>query len=262
MDETGGGDERALTNYLWIQLLSGVAPTDNQTITGTTSGATAVVNVSVIARALGAVFLGQSTGTAIIGAYGIGIEASDLSANDKVTDLTDTLQLPPNNVKFHVYGCTSGDYILLCVDSGSTSPAFTQLTLATTLNSAGRTQVDVGAGNIPADTQASGTLRITLDSGVRRYQAYTSHDGDRYFTIPSTDYSGGNAATAGNGVMLSYMDRAASDNDEEVTFKYSIARTLFARVRWGGALPIKTFESTGGLTSGGGSITVNRAQDY
>jgi len=45
---------------LWMQLLTGVAPTDGQTITGGTSSATVDVNVTVITRVLPSTFVGAS----------------------------------------------------------------------------------------------------------------------------------------------------------------------------------------------------------
>ncbi len=98
---------------MWIQLLTGVAPTDNQTITGGSSGATCLVNVTVTERTISAPFCGVSTGSAIIGAYGFGIESTDLTQNDKVFDLTNTQYQAPNYVTFTVGGIVSGDRVLV-----------------------------------------------------------------------------------------------------------------------------------------------------
>jgi hypothetical protein len=98
---------------MWIQLLTGVAPTDNQTITGGSSGATCLVNVTVTERTISAPFCGVSTGSAIIGAYGFGIESTDLTQNDKVFDLTNTQYSAPNYVTFTVGGIVSGDRVLV-----------------------------------------------------------------------------------------------------------------------------------------------------
>lgn len=94
---------------MWIQLLTGVAPTDNQVITGVTSTATCQVNVTVTERSLSFPWCGASTGSAIIGAYGFGIQPSDLTASDKLFDLTNTQRVPPNNVTFTVGGLVSGE---------------------------------------------------------------------------------------------------------------------------------------------------------
>lgn len=98
---------------MWIQLLTGVAPTDNQTITGGTSTATCLVNVTVTERTISQPFCGVSTGSAIIGAYGFGVEALDLSASDKVFDLNNTQYSPPNFQTGTVAGLVSGeDYVV------------------------------------------------------------------------------------------------------------------------------------------------------
>jgi hypothetical protein len=250
------------TGTMWIQLIAGVAPTNTLTITGVTSGRHVDVNGSVTARSLSPVFLGQSTGSALIGAFGIGVEAADLTQNDKVFDLTNTLRTPPNNQNFTVSGLVVGeDRVLVTNDSGSVGIDYDQMTLGTTLNASGRTQVDVGAGNIPADTPQTGNLRIKLDTGIYRLQPYTSHDGSRYFTIPSTDYSGANAATAGNNVFLAYIDKLAGATSEAVTLKYNANRTMFVRVRDGGGTPIKTFEATAVFGTAGGGTTAIRTSD-
>lgn len=103
---------------MWIQLLTGVAPTDNQTITGGTSGATNLVNVTVTERTISTPFCGVSTGSAIIGAYGFGIESADLTQNDKVFDLTNTQYSPPNFVTFTVSGIVSGEDRVLVAPKG------------------------------------------------------------------------------------------------------------------------------------------------
>jgi len=89
---------------MWIQLLTGVAPTDGLTITGALSGATVDVNVTVTDRTVSTPFVGVSTGSALIGAYGFGVLAADLTQNDKVFDLTNTQYSPPNIVTFTVSG--------------------------------------------------------------------------------------------------------------------------------------------------------------
>jgi len=94
---------------MWIQLTKGVAPTDGQTITGFTSTATCLVNVTVTERPLSFPWCGASTGSSIIGSYGFGIEAADLTASDKVFDLTNTQHIPPNNVQFTVGGLIASE---------------------------------------------------------------------------------------------------------------------------------------------------------
>lgn len=102
-------DSTTAPTKMWIQLLTGVPPTDGQTITGA-STATADVNVTVTERVLSFPFCGASTGSAIVGAYGFGIEYNDLAVNDKMTSLAGGApKSPPNNVTFTVGGMVSGD---------------------------------------------------------------------------------------------------------------------------------------------------------
>lgn len=242
---------------MWIQLLTGVAPTDNQTITGGTSGATNTVNVTVTERTISTPFCGVSTGSAIIGAYGFGIESSDLSQNDKVFDLTNTQYQAPNYVTFTVAGLVSGDRVLVTNDENSNID-YNQFTLNGALTGAAVTSVVVN-GTIPADTPATGTIRINRADGQ-----YTRHPYSAWatstFTITSHDFSSNNASNSAN-VFISYIDDAASGATMTFTSVYAADRTLFIRVRDGGGTPIKTFETTGTLGSSGGSTTAIRTSD-
>ena len=321
---------------LWMQLLTGVAPTDNQVITGGTSSATCAVNVTVTERTVATPSVGASTGSSIIGAYGLGIETADLSATDKVTDLNNALKVPPNNVTFTVGGLVSTEDRVLVAPLGYsfaydgeaggpfqrgetltfTSPAGTgylsslqddgttgrleirlltgsppvdnstisggtsgctaavngavaasedprQLKLLTTLSGAAVTSV-VCTAAIPTDTPATGTIRIQLNSGIFRRVAYTSYT-SATFTIGSTDFSTdnatGGAVEAGNSIFISYIDLIAAAATASFTGVYLADRSLFVRVRDGGVTPIKTFETTGTLGSGGGSTTAIRTSD-
>ena len=177
--------------------------------------------------------------------------------NDKLFDLTNTQRVPPNNVTFTVYGLVSGEDRVLVTndDSGIDTD---QMSLNTTLNGASETSVVVNS--IPADTPSSGVLRIVLDTGINRRVTYTSWSGST-FTIPSTDFTDPNDATAGNDVYIGYIDKLAAATSENFTVVYNSDRTLFVRVRDGGGTPIKTFETTGTLGSAGGSTTAIRTSD-
>jgi hypothetical protein len=245
---------------MWIQLLTGVAPTDNQTITGGTSGATCLVNVTVTERTISAPFCGASTGSSIIGAFGFGVEALDLSNADKVFDLTNTLYQAPNYVTFTVNGIVSGeDYVLVGPASGGVLD-LDQFTLNGTLTGASVTSVVVNEA-IPGDTPSSGTIRIQRANGAYTRHAYSAYNaGTKTFTITSHDFSTNNAADDAN-CYISYIDKLADSTSASFTAVYVSTRDLFIRVRDGGASPIKTFESTGSLGSGGGSATAVRTSD-
>ena len=243
---------------LWLQLLTGVAPTDNQTITGGTSSATCLVNVTVTERTLSFPYMGSSTGSAISGAYGFGVEALDLTASDKLVDLNNTTYSPPNFVTFTVQGLVSGEDYVLVTNDESSNIDFDQMTLNGALTGAAVTAVVVN-GSIPADTPSTGTIRILRASGIYSRHAYTAWSGST-FTIGSTNFSTNNAANGAN-VFISYIDKLAASTSEAFTAVFSSTRTLFIRVRDGGASPIKTFESTGTLGSAGGSATAVRTSD-
>lgn len=245
---------------MWIQLLTGVAPTDNQTITGGTSAATCLVNVTVADRTLSFPFCGVSTGSAIIGAYGFGIEALDLSASDKVFDLTNTQRVAPNYVTFTVGGIVSGeDYVLVAPASGGVIDS-DFFTLDGALTGGAVTSVIVNEA-IPADTPATGTLRILRANGAYTRHPYSAYNsGTKTFTITSHDFSSNNAADNTN-CYPAYIDKLAGAASEAFTAVYSGDRSLYVRVRDGGVTPIKTFETTGTLGSAGGSATAVRTSD-
>ena len=251
-------DDNGTTGTFWIQLLTGVAPSAN-TITGGTSSATATASTVTARTVPKKCFLGTYTGSAIIGAYGIGIQPADLSSSDQVFDLTNTQISPPNNATFTVSGLVSTeDRVLVGPEDGAGGLDVDQFALDTTLSGATETAVVVGA-TIPTDTPATGTIRIQLDDGTYRRIAYTSYTAAT-FTIGSTDFSTTNA-TASNNVFISYIDELASGTTASFTSIYASDRTLFVRVRDGGGTPIKTFETTGTLSSSGGSVTAIRTSD-
>lgn len=246
---------------MWIQLLTGVVPTDNQTITGGTSGATNLVNVTVTERTVSTPMCGASTGSSIIGAYGFGIEALDLSASDKVFDLTNTLRQAPNYVTFTVGGLVSGeDYVLVAPNDGGAID-LNQFTLNGALTGAAVTSVVVNEA-IPADTPATGSIRILRANGAYTRHPYSAYNtGTKTFTITSHDFSTNNAANAAN-TYVSYIDKLAAATSEAFTAVYAGSdRSLYIRVRDGGGTPIKTFETTGTLGAGGGSATAVRTSD-
>jgi hypothetical protein len=260
-------DDNGSTGTMWIQLLTGVAPSDGDTITGGTSSATCDVDGSVTSRTVSTPFFGSSTGTAIIGAFGLGIQASDLSANDSVIDLGNSTNQPPNNVTFTVNGTTNAvGYLIVgpwdgsSVDiNGDPETDYDQMTLQSNQTGAAVTSLQMSA-SIPTDTPSSGSIRVTLNNGRRRYVSYTSYTGDT-FAISSTDFSA-ESANAGNGVFVSYIDKVPSGTSESFTSVYNSDRQLVVKHRNGASgSPEKEFISSSTLGSSGGSINLIRASD-
>ena len=252
---------------MWIQLLTGTAPSNGDTITGGSSSATATCSGTPVERSVSTPFVGVSTGSSIIGAYGLGIEYADLSASDKVFDLTNTQYSPPNNVQFTVNGLVSGEDRVLVGPENAGALDSGQFLLNAAIT-AGDTSITVKAGtetpgtgtNSETDTPSAGTIRVKGDDNVYHrvtYTGYTVAAG----TMTFTGCSGAPDASVDNEVFISYIDKLAGSTAESVTVTYAADRDVFIRVRDGGATPIKTFESTGTIGSGGGSTTVIRTSD-
>ena len=253
-------DSTTSPTKMWIQLLTGTAPTNGLSITGASTAA-ATVNGSPTSRTIGQCFLGQSTGTSIIGTYGIGIEATDLTNTDKLFDLNNAQQIPPNLVTFTLAGVVSGeDRVLVGPKDTGNAFKFDQLSLGTTLSGTGLNSVVVSTA-IPSDTPSAGTIRVELDTGVYRRVEYSSWDTSTFTTASGLDFEAPDDATSGNNVFISYIDQLADDT--EVTFQavYDADRSLYIRVRDGGGSPIKTFETPSSLGSAGGSSTAIRTSD-
>ena len=274
-DDKAGGegvllalDDNGTTGDLYIQLISGSAPVDNLPLEGRTSGADALVNVTVTTRVISPEFVGVSTGSNIIGAYGIGFATADVGASDLFFDLSNTQRQPPNNVTMTVTGLVSGEDRILVGPRSAGVLDKAQMSLSTTLNGAGETAVVVGT--IPSETPTEGNtsntrLRIQNDDGVFRRQAYDSFTGST-FTIPSSAYDGATGsltflATSGNDVFLAYIDVLADATTEAFTAVYTSDRDLILRVRDGGGTPIKTIENPITFGSSSFSTAVVRQSD-
>ena len=262
-------DSTTAGTMLWMQILSGVVPSAN-TITGD-GGATATAGtVTDRVSTLSFPFVGASTGSAIIGAYGVGVEATDLTANDKVTDLGANVITPPNYVTNTVGGLVSGeDRVLVASWDGSSydvngDPEIEkdQLTLDETLTTDDITEFDVSAA-IPTDTPSSGYVRLTDDLGFERRLHYSSYSGVT-FTIDTTDGNedfGTVNATTGNNVYIGYVDKLADASTAVFTGVFLAGRQLVVIVRDGDTSPIKQFISAWSFTDSNQTITAIRTTD-
>lgn len=274
---TGGGvatvlavDDNGTTGTVWVQLIKGTTPADNTVCYKVGDGNhddVLTVDGSVTSRTLPATFIGVSTGSAIIGGFGIGIDPTDLTQNDQLFDLTNTLRVPPNNVTFTVSGLVSGEDYVLVGPATSGDLDTNQLTLAAALTTDNITAVQFDA-TLPADTPSSGTVRVFDDNGVARRLEYgsisTTTNPNDTLDITSTDGNEDFAsvnASATNDVFLSYIDELAVGTSANYTAVYSADRDLFVRVRDGGSTPIRTFETPATLTNSGGSATAIRTSD-
>lgn len=253
-------DDVNAASKMWVQLLTGTVPADNTTLTGGTSGATCLTEFTTGSsqdRPISKPFVGASTGSAIIGAYGLGIEAADLLATDKVFDLTDTLRTPPNNVTFSVGGLEIGEDRVLVTTADGLNIDYNENTLNGALT--GVTTSVVVTNAIAGDTPTTGTIRIQRNDGLYSLHPYSAWSGST-FTITSHDFTANPAADLNN-VFISYIDKLATSATESFTAVYSGDRQLFIRVRDGESTPIKTFETNGTLGTNGGGVTAIRTSD-
>lgn len=260
-------DSTTAGTKMWIQLLTGVIPA-TQTLTG--AGGGTATSGTVTSRPLSFPFIGASTGSALIGGYGVGVETNDLTNNDTLFDLTNTSINPPNNVTFAVGGLVSGeDRVLVAPWDGTTTdsngdPAIQQdqLSIATALTIDNVTSVVV-AETIPSDTPSTGTIRVVDNNGFDRRLEYSSYTGST-FTISSTDGQEDFAtvnASIGNDVYITYIDKLATATTASYTAVYSSDRDLVVVVRDGGASPIKQFISSATFGSSNTTVTAIRTSD-
>jgi len=248
--------------------LTGVIPAANL-ITGATNSASGTAG-TVTVRTISKPFCGASTGSAIIGAYGLGIEVADLTSSDSVIDLGANTITPPNYVTNTVSGLISTeDRVLVAPWNGSTTdtngdPAITkdQLSLSGNLTTDNITSIVV-AEAIPSDTPNTGYIRVTDNNGFERRLHYTSWVTST-FTVNTTD---GNEdfnsvnATSGNDIYIAYIDELASGTTASFTSVQAGSRNLVVLVRDGAATPIKQFISSWTQTTSAGSITAIRTTD-
>lgn len=260
---TGSGQMLAINSptagtRIWLQLLTGTAPVAAQVITGGTSGGTAIVT-STVERPVSTPFAGASIGSALLGAYGVGITPLQLTASDRLLDLNNTQRIPPNLVTFTITNLVSGDTVTAFPSTGTVIDT-DQLTLDAALSGAAVTSIVVNEV-IPTDTPSTGFIRITRTSGVRTRHAYTAYSGST-FTIGSTDFSVDGALINAH-VFVGYIDGTAAGASMSFTAVYLADRSLFVRVRRADpATAIKTFESPNAqLGAAGGNVAITRISD-
>jgi hypothetical protein len=272
VDNTASGS----ATKLWMQILTGVAPSSG-TITGN-GGATATVSAQ-IERPVSTPYSGVSTGSALIGAFGFGIQATDLQPSDLVTNLTGGTKSPPLNVTIAVGGVVSGeDYILVGPSTGSSALQKNQFALDAGIT-AGAGSITLSAGQetpgtgtkAEKDTPAAGTIRVQDNSGVFQRVSYTgvTHGSG---TITFTGCAGAPTADAANETFISYIDALynGTTTTDRFTAQYFGSkpagdRSLFVRVRDGGtagdAQGIKTFEVETNRSNATASVTAIRTAD-
>jgi hypothetical protein len=191
-DNTGAGE-------LYIQILTGVSPVEDNRIRSPNTPLTNLVDATnvIVPRVINPEFVGTSTGSNIIGAYGIGFDPDEVNSSDRFTDLAGDPRIPQNNVQFTVSGLIAGeDRVLVGPRTTTTLERGMWLTATAALNTLTETAVILGTGSdtVPfPDAQENwpdaGTgalvsrLRIARDDGIFQLIPYDSHNGTTTFTL-------------------------------------------------------------------------------
>lgn len=259
-------DDQGANGIFYGQLTKGIAPLDNAELYDATDHTDYyTLSADSTPRPVSTPFVGVSTGSALIGAYGLGLEAGDTAAADTYFDLGNNPITPPNTVTMTASGFISGDYVLVTEKHATNLDIlFNQMTLNGTLSATNVVTVTVN-DPLPTDTPltaaSKGSIRIERDDGLYSLHRYTSFDSTAdTFTIPTTDFSTNEAASTNN-VFVGYLDYTASGTSDTFSYVYDSDRTHFMRCRDGGVTPIKTAEGQGDMTNTGGTISINRIDD-
>jgi hypothetical protein len=301
---TGGGvgvclavDDDGGAGNLYIQLIRGTIAGDNaiwynaQTNLGTLSVANTLTQFNAAtARTVSTPFVGVSTGTNIIGAYGIGFETDQIDDGDTLTALDGNPYSRPNLVTNTVGGLSQDgddDRVIVAewdtvTDGGGGAgydvngdPLFNkkQMAINATYTSADQATITIGHANgdnvtIPSDTPSSGTIRVLDDNDFERWIPYSSWSGT-VFTVNTghpdignnNDFDGVNATT-GNLCYVTYIDENAATATLNFQSTYSADRPLVVVVRNGfSTAPIKQFIAEWSLTANNQQINAIRTTD-
>jgi hypothetical protein len=219
-------DDNGTTGELYIQVISGSNPVENSVIrvsdtTGDPLADLALATATITSRTLIPEFLGTSTGSNIIGAYGIGFDPNDVGASDRFISLDNSPRTPPNNVVFTVSGLVAGeDRVLVGPRTGALLDrgqwlVSTALTLATETSLVVKTGTDTAGPFDPLlenwpDTGVGddvSRLRIERADGIYARVPYDSHDSSNTFTLGTAATGVINMEVSGVGAAGGQFDR-------------------------------------------------------
>ena len=212
-EELGGGtgiilakDDNGATGEVYLQVLSGVNPVNNNRIRTDDVTADPLLDyvdatATLNSRTVIPEFLGTSTGSNIIGAYGIGFDTADVGASDRFTSLDNTSRVPPNNVVFTVSGLVAGEDRVLVGPRTGTSLNTAQLATDVTLSGAAETVIQCSAA-VPTETPTTGTVRVKLNSGIFKRVRYQSNSGNDYTILADDTFVDGDVTTGTDNVTL------------------------------------------------------------
>jgi len=220
---TNGGVLHVLANddtndILYVQVLKGLMPGDDDVLyyAGTSLGAADHTDYLLVANEVDTIteyslsrtapYIGVSTGTALIGAHGVGVDNDPgvLSATDKVVPLGETTPISPPLSVTNTYSglSTTNDQILVVATDGFTTDingdptvGAAYFTIATALTTGAEVTVtvdqDLSETDIDTWLPTSGYISIVNDEGLVVDHVYSGYaTGPNTFTITSHDFSG------------------------------------------------------------------------
>lgn len=211
-DKSGGTgivcalDDNGTSGEAYIQILSGVAPVDNSVIYSSNNVLNSITATSaIVSRTLNPEFLGTSTGSNIIGAYGQCFLPTDVGSSDTFFDLGNVQRTPPNNQTFTVSGLVAGEDRVLVGPRSAGALNRAQQASNATLSATNETLVSIGAA-VPAGTPSSGTVRVELNSGIYkrvRYESVVDNTTNHDYTILTGDtFTSADVATGTDNITL------------------------------------------------------------
>jgi len=303
---TGGGvivalalDDDTGTGNLYGQVIKGTVSADTDLLYFMNDDLTALNVANYLTqsgaateRTIALPWVGTSTGTNIIGAYGVGFETDQVDDGDTLTALDGDPYSRPNLVTNAVGGLSQDgddDRVLVAewdTDSGDVGqgagydingdPVINkqQMAINVLLDADDETQITIGHANgdnltVPIDTPAAGSLRVIDDAGYERFIPYSSWTG-LVFTINTGHPDIGNnndflsnEAAVGNLCYVTYIDdnAATATLSWESTYKGS-QTDLVALVRNGDSTaPIKQFIAEWSITAADQTLNAIRTTD-
>jgi len=249
VDNTSGSS----TARLIIHLDTGVIPVDNTVVTGNGS-ATGTLNGNSSKITSVPNLLGTYTGSAWIGADGMGFEASELGSNDSVKDLDGNTISPPNNVTatVKVDGATNS-HVILAIKDGSTGGIDETQYTADSGNNSGDSTFVINE-NIASDTPASGFILVKEGTTFEPIE-YTSWSSKTFTLVGTLSKS----YTSGKDVIVPILyDNISSDGGSvSNTLVYSSDIDVVGWVRHGvPGSPSKPVNISGTIGTAGLSLSV------
>ena len=242
-------------NIIHIQLLTGLPPSDNDSITQ--GAVTASVNVTVTSRALGInSVLGNFTG-AWLGAYGVGFVPGQLSASDQVTALDNVNYNPPNNQFVTVNNCIVGETrVIIGKELGATGLIDKGIYSLASGNNSGNGTVVVN--ETITNEPTAGFVRLFNGSGFDVYP-YSSYSGST-FTLDAvtltTNY------TLNDDCFATVVDQVATGVQIQNAWIYTVDTNLVGQALDSGGTPTRQFPISGVFGANGFTVgLVNTADD-